>query len=163
MWYFRYLNWSQMSQSSFKANCQFFYSWSYRWSMRNQRCWVIVENLLGWPNNIRVQVYFGFTAVAAIWDYSAESPVSKQVNGQEGDFRGAVFRTGRRDGPARRRRPRTVVVKCPAQVLSGLLIWCQVWYSVLLTLLFSVLYNINFSLLRNKRSKSKYVVICDLF
>lgn len=72
-----------------------------------------------------MQVYFGFTAVAAIWDYSAESPVSKQVNGQEGDFRGAVFRTGRRDGPAGRRRHRTVVVKYLTQVLSVLLIRCH--------------------------------------
>lgn len=85
--------------------------------MTNQRCWVIVGDPLCWPNNIRVQVYFGSTAVAAIWDYSAESPVWKQVSGQQGDFRGAVFRTGRRDGPAGRRKPRTGDVKWLAQVL----------------------------------------------
>lgn len=83
---------------------------------RDQRCWVIVGDLLCWPNNTRVQVYFGCTTAAAIWDYSAESPVWKQVSGQRGDFRGVVFRTGRRDGPAGRRKPPSGVVKCLAQV-----------------------------------------------
>lgn len=90
-------------------------------SMR--RCCVMVGDLLSWPNNTRVQVYFGPTAVAAIWDYSAESPVWKQVNGQRGDFRGAVCRTGRRDGPAGRRKMWSVSLECLDKVSQ----WCPAW------------------------------------
>lgn len=157
---FRYLNWSQsVSCLFFLANRQFFSSWPYTWSIRLQRCWVIVGNLLGWPNNIRVQVYFGLTAVAAIWDYTAESPVWKQVNGREGDFRGAVFRTGRRDGPAGRRRPRTGVVKCLAKVLSGPYLRCHndtecCWC-------YSVLCYIHFRLMRNE--KTQIQVCCKIW
>lgn len=85
-------------------------------AMTTQKCRVTVKDVLRWPNSTRVQVYFGSAAVAAIGDYSPESPVWKQVNGQQRDFRGAVCRTGRGSGPAGRRNPNTGAVKCPDEV-----------------------------------------------